>query len=298
MKVLGRDLAADARLLTSPIRVLPDFIIAGEAKCGTTSLYRYLQEHPDVFPADRKETRAFIDYPDSRLRCQSHFPSQFEKVYRQSFRGLRFVTGEATAEYFSRRKIPETIAKTLPNVKVIVLLRNPALRALSDFQMFKVHGLEKEDFNDVVGRSIRWLSNQEVFPWLLDAGQFEHSSIRYVVRGLYIEPVTRWQGFFTEKNLKFVVSERLFDSPRRVMDEIYQFLGLDTHDVAEFKVSRQGQYAPREYAASIRRLADFYRPFNAQLYEIFDEDFEWERQIDILSGATTKQRFGSSQTND
>ncbi len=181
-----RDLARDFRLLTSPLRLVPDFAIVGEAKCGTTSLYRYLLQSPAVLGADRKEPKNFIDYPDSLFYCRSHYPTRAARRMRRMRLGRRVVAGEATAEYFSHPGMAERLLRLLPRIKIVVLLRNPVDRAYSDYQMLSRLGVTDLSFDEVVDRSLEWLETPALSDLVDAALRSEHFYLRFVARGLYV----------------------------------------------------------------------------------------------------------------
>ena len=132
-----------SRGLTSPIRLLPDFLIIGAQKGGTTSLYNYVQAQPCVAPAARKEVHFF----DRRLNLnkgltwyRGHFPTRVEQYSARHLRLQPFLTGEATPEYLFLPHIPHIVARVLPVIKLILLLRNPVDRAYSQYQHAVVQG--------------------------------------------------------------------------------------------------------------------------------------------------------------
>lgn len=278
MSLLGRDFKKYFRLLTSPLRVRPDFIIPGEAKCGTTSLYRYMMEHPDVFPADRKEPNNFIQYPQSMVYMKSHYPLMFGKIVREKVFSRKFVTGEASAEYLSRPRVPRHIAALLPDVKLIVLLRNPVTRAHSDYQMLKRRGLIQEPFETIVRRGIEWLSNPGLAPLVEAAAEAEHNPVRYMRKGLYAESVARWLECFPRESFLFLKSESFFDDPQKTLKAVFDFLGLPGHRLREFDVKRKGEYDAPIDPALAEEMAEFFRPHNERLYGLLGEDFGWERE--------------------
>jgi len=275
MKIIDRSLYADFRVVTSPIRVCPDFIIVGEAKCGTTSAYHYIGQHPDVFSAIKKEPRNFIEYPNSIAQCRRHYPTIIRKALHRGIGGSRFVAGEATAEYFANRHVPGVLSRLLPKVKIIVMLRHPSARALSDYQMFKNQKLVDESFEVIVDRSIRWLSNDDVYPWLLDAGQYEHSTIRFVLRGIYFEPAQRWIKHFAKEQMLFVCSEDFFSETGETAERIFRFLGLDDHRVEKLDVQRKGCYEWGAHKQALGKLDNFYSAHNEKLYALLGQDYGW-----------------------
>lgn len=291
MNFVNRDINKYYRVLTSPLRVRPDFIIPGEAKCGTTSLYRYMTEHPDVYPADRKEPNNFIHYPQSMVYMKSHYPTLFRKVVREKIFRKRFVTGEASAEYLSRPRVPQYVSALLPDVKLIVLLRNPVTRAYSDYQMLRSRGVVNEPFETIIRRSIEWLSDHRLASLVEAAAEVEHNPVRYVRKGLYAESITHWLKCFPRDNFLFLKSETFFDEPQKALDAVFDFLGLPGHRLREFDVKRKGEYGAPIDPALAEEMAKFFRPHNERLYALLGEDLGWEREMhDILAGSVGKAR--------
>jgi len=103
------------KLLTSPLRMLPNFIIPGETKCGTTTFFRCLEQHPDIVSPDMKEPNNFIRYGGTSIFCRMHFPLSLRKVLNP-----KLITGEASVEYLSKRHTPFAIHSLVPNVKLII----------------------------------------------------------------------------------------------------------------------------------------------------------------------------------
>src|SRR5438876_1209121 len=110
---------------TSSIRLLPDFLIIGTQRGGTTALYHYLKTHPCITPATIADTHFFDKKYSKGLRWyQAHFPPMWEKAYAQKVRKSPLVTGEASSSYLFYPHAPKRVAGVLPQVKLIVLLRN------------------------------------------------------------------------------------------------------------------------------------------------------------------------------
>ncbi|MGK7344546.1 MAG: sulfotransferase domain-containing protein [Candidatus Nitrospinota bacterium M3_3B_026] len=279
MSFLNRDFKRDFRLLTSPLRVKPGFIIPGEAKCGTTSLYIYMVDHPDIFPADRKEPNNFIQYPQSMVYLKSHYPPFHRKVFREKILSRKFVTGEASAEYLSKPRVPRHVAALLPSVKLIVLLRNPVTRAYSDYQMLKGRGVINGPFESVARRNIEWLSDPGLAPLVEAAAEAEHNPARYLRKGLYAESIARWLECFPRESFLFLKSESFFENPQRTLDRVFDFLGLPGHRPREFRVGRRGDYDVPIDPRLAEEMAEFFRPHNERLYELIGEDLGWEREL-------------------
>src|SRR5262245_43057221 len=112
------------RRLTARLRVVPDFIIIGTQRGGTTSLYNNLIKHPCIVPAFKKEVHCFdVNFRKGISWYQTHFPSYIEKYLRKAH-AKDFVTGEASPYYMFHPHVPRRIAEMVPKVKLIALLRN------------------------------------------------------------------------------------------------------------------------------------------------------------------------------
>ena len=114
------------RSLTGHLRLLPDYLVIGARRCGTTALYNYLIQHPCVLPALTKEVSyfdAWFDRGDSWYR--SHFPLALEKWFSEMRYGRQVLTGEASPSYLLDPLVPSRVQSLLPSVKLIVALRNP-----------------------------------------------------------------------------------------------------------------------------------------------------------------------------
>lgn len=275
VSLFQRDWQQTYRVMTSPFRSVPDFIIAGEAKCGTTSLYRYIVSHPNVRAADKKEPNNFIVYPDSMAMCRSHYAFKQIGWWQKTIINRDSITGEASAEYFSRRYVAEKISKNLPGVKIIILLRDPVQRALSDWNMLHDAGILNDSFEEIVEKGIRWLQDTELRPILDDAGQLEHSAIRVVLRGIYVDNLKRWMKHFDNNQLRVYTSEKLLNNPQSITEDVYRFIEIDPYTLSDQKQYRKGSYDTGTYTETLKTLSDFYAPFNEDLYQVLGYRLPW-----------------------
>src|SRR5438067_227401 len=138
------------RGMTHSWRLLPDFLIIGTQRGGTTSLYHYLKTHPCVESATTSDTHFFDKKFSKGLGWyRGHFPTWMEKYYAQ-MRGQRFVTGEASSSYLFHPHVPKRVVQVLPHVKLIVLLRNPVDRAYSQYYHAIELGHETLSFEEAI----------------------------------------------------------------------------------------------------------------------------------------------------
>ena len=129
-----------ARMVNAGSRPLPDFLIIGAQRCGTTSLYRYLEKHPQVIGAAPSKGVHYFDVHHERsLRWyRAHFPTR----RRRERAGRRAVTGEASPYYVFHPHGPDRVRAAVPNVRLILMLRDPVVRAFSQYQQEYARGFE------------------------------------------------------------------------------------------------------------------------------------------------------------
>lgn len=274
-------------------RLLPSFLIIGAIKSGTSSLYRYLSEHPEILPSKEKEPGFFSNASLPKLKANFQAYSELypslshsgivetnwvDLTQNQTFSesSLSFVkeadksyiSFEATANtYFSAK--PGLVKTVLPNAKLIMLVRDPALRFVSHYRMFKRFNREgRKGFE---------------MPKLLD---FVHQEIaaykakqptRLIHQGRYTDYLRRWQSVFGPTNL-LVLPVNAFENPidgNRALAKVTDFLGIADHD---FCVSLQQKHNKAEEIPLnprvIERLNQFYRLSNKQLQDEFDISFD------------------------
>ena len=202
----------------------PDFLIIGAQKCGTTSLYDYLVQHPQVLAARYKELH-FFDYNFQKGEAwyRRRLPSKAQMRAAQKTVGTRVITGEASPCYMVFPQTPERVFRFVPNVKLIVLLRNPVDRAFSQYQMNRAKATvlipetkQKEvreplSFDDAIAaedeRMKAALELLERDP--LSRGQwFQMHS--YKTRGLYAQQLRRWLQWFPSEQMLILDSSEFY----------------------------------------------------------------------------------------
>lgn len=264
-KKLPKAVSFIPRVLTSPIRTLPDFIVMGFPKCGTTSLYAYLTEHPQIGAAFQKEIFFFIWHTKKgMLWYRANFPTVIDKALHERG-GKKFLTGEATPSYILYPETYEKIRKMNPKVKLILMLRNPVDKAFSNFNHLMKEGLAGE--GGIEGAIKRDLQGQakERTPF--------HS---IVSSGIYVDYIRKLHEVFPREQVLIVRSEDFFSDPRAVTGKCFRFLGLMDHPLEEYKNHNPGGYGKDADSPERKMLADFYRPHNKRLYDYLGVDFGWD----------------------
>jgi hypothetical protein len=265
------------RSATATMRVLPNFLIVGEAKCGTTSLYDDIVQHPLVLEAAKKEVHFF----DLRFRRGlDWYKAQFPLAWRMrsgASAPRRFQTGEASPYYMYHPHAPARIKEAVPHVKLIAMLRNPVERAYSQYQHEFRKGRETlATFEEAVAREPERVRG-ELERMLADPryNSVEHRRHSYVARGIYVDPLERLQRLFGPEALLVLKSEEYFSAPQLTLERVFKFLELPAREPRVFARKNVGKYSPID-AALRKRLVEYYAPHNARLYDFLGVDFGWK----------------------
>src|SRR5581483_1266720 len=261
-----------SRRWSSPLRVLPDFLIIGAQKAGTTSLFHYLGNHPAIIPALEKEPH-FFDYNYARGAgwYRAHFPTVWERA-----RGKFRLTGEATPFYLFHPHAPGRAAQLVPHAKLIVLLRNPVERAYSQYHHQVRFGLEELSFEQAIEQeAARLVGEFEKIVADRDYYSFNYQNYSYLAHGMYADQLTRWFKQFPREQFLILHSQNFYQDPAREFQRVLNFLDLPAWEPPEFPKENEGEYAPMS-PDTRAELVEFFAPHNARLYELLNVDYGWE----------------------
>lgn len=272
--MVARCLAQPYRQLMWSQRVLPDFIILGAQKAGTTSLHAYLSQHPQLVPSSRKEVHFFsggldpeVDkYEKGLAWYRSHFPPKGTLGPEQK-------TFEASPLYLFNPLAPGRMAEHAPHVKLIAVLRNPTERAVSHYFHEKRKGREPLPIAEALraeeGR-LEPILQQEDYK----NDVFIHHS--YKSRGLYKQQLERYLEHFRREQLLVINSDELFARPPCVLKRVFDFLEVDAgFRVADLSPSNVGTNKNSVGSEVYRYLNDFFRPHNHALYDLLGTSYNW-----------------------
>lgn len=262
------------RMLTGRFRLLPDFIIIGAQRCGTTSLHSYLTAHPLVGAPCEKELH-FFDYGFERGLAwyRSNFPWRLRRALGQTF-----ITGEASPYYMFHPLAARRIRQAVPDARLIVLLRNPVDRAYSHYHHTVRIGRETLSFEDAIEAEPERLDGERE-KILRGQGYYSHAhqSFSYVSRGIYVDQLREWMSVFPREQFLILRSEDFYADPGATVGRVLEFLGLPAWDQIRYKKFNDASY-PEMDPAMRKRLADVFRPHNRRLYEYLGMDFRWEEK--------------------
>lgn len=273
VKAAAGELAERYRRATWRGRPLPDFIIIGAQKAGTSSLFAYLSQHPQLLPSYAKEVHFFdgglnreVDnYRKGAPWYRAHFPVRGAGAREKAF--------EASPLYMFNPLVPGRMFRLIPEVKIIALLRNPTRRAVSHYFHVRRRGQEPLPIHEAL-RAEEW----RLAPVLGREDYKSETFIRhsYKSRGLYREQLERFLEHFPRRQLLALCSEEFFGSPEATLRRVFEFVGVDAAfsvpDLSPRNTSGgKGEVEPKVY----KYLDDYFRPHNKALYELLGEDYGW-----------------------
>ena len=214
---------------------LPDFLGIGTQKGGTTSLHQWLSRQPQVFLPKCKEVHYFD--------LNSHRTINW---YENKFKNSNELQkcGEITPFYLYHPEVPARIWKAIPRVKMIVLLRDPVERALSQVFHAKKRGFENLDIREAIGAEATRLKSGDLLTMQRNS---------YVGRSQYLEQLRRYEELFPQNQILILKSEDIFAGRKESWQKIQHFLELeDTIDIGTLPVTNKGGYEYKTIAENGR----------------------------------------------
>lgn len=238
----------------------PEFAIIGAHKGGTTSLYSYLINHPKILAPIKKE----MDFWSWKFNGSvdwyvSHFPPIPEEG--------NFLTGEASPSYLDYREVPSRLFNAFPKIKLILLLRNPVDRAVSQYHHWRRLNWENRSMEEAFNSDLEKLTVGKIEPW--------HKELNYLARGVYLEFIREWLKIFPREQLLVLSSEEFYQNSAATMEKVFAFLNLPMHRLPEYETFNAGKYSPISESMG-RRLTDFFQPYNQRLEKYLGMTFNWD----------------------
>ncbi len=275
MDTLDKDLSLachDTEFLLRADQPKPDFFLIGGAKCGTTSFAAYLPGHPQVVPWQVKEP----NYWSWRRPNTRQYQALFTNIHPLDVVGPgQQLAGDYSTSSLLHPMVPRRLVASLPDVKIVLMLRNPIDRAYSHYMMSQRSGLEGDQsfdaivrreanlvpellaahrrgfqnplgessycYRDINGNTLYFpLHNQQWTPrpFKTDTDLQAFYFTSYVFRSIYYDQVLRWLTLFPRRHMHIIKSEAFFADPAKHMAEVSSFLGLPPHGFSKKELKR------------------------------------------------------------
>ena len=251
---------------TSRRRPLPDFLVIGAQKAGTTALYAYLRWHPGITGPSWKEVSFFDRH---WWRGEAWYRGQFP------LRAGERLVGEASPSYLFHPLAPERARLLVPDAKLVALLRDPVDRAYSQYQHEVALGREPLSFEDALAAEDERLRGEVerlvADPRAFSRAWWDHS---YASRGRYAEQLERWLAVFPREQLLVVRTEDLGERPAETYASILSFLGADPYELPEYPRVFDRDYEPMRPETRAALAATFVEP-NRRLESLLGRNLGW-----------------------
>jgi Sulfotransferase domain len=265
--------------LTCWARMLPGFLIAGAQRCGTTSMYRALCQHPAILKAVLHKGVHYFDtsYTHGLGWYQGHFPLKAQARLAERAAGASALTFESSPYYMFHPLAAARIARDLPGVKLLVLVRDPVERAYSAHAHELARGFETEPFERALELEDTRLAGEHE-RIIADPRYVSHSHQHhaYRARGRYAEQLERLEQLFGRERVHVVDSGRFFADPRPVYDAVLDFLGLPLRGYPAFERHNARPRSPMPDAVRAA-LDEHFLPYDERLTGWLGHEPSWRR---------------------
>jgi hypothetical protein len=261
----------------------PSFLIIGSQKAGTTSLYKYLCQHPKILEAKKKEVNFFGDQFHQGI---DFYQTQFPKLKPGE------ITGDATPEYCLFPKIPVRVHQLFPEMKIIFLLRNPVERAISHYHHNLVvdqilskkraeykkrevlgfgNAIEKE--YERLKLDVKKLNSDDNYHRSNYYNYIHHS---YLTRGIYFYQVKNWIENFPKEQIIILKSEDFFRNTNEVFTRVLSFLNIENFELENYKEYNKRSVSKKTSFLLRYTLSEYFQPHNKKLESYLGMDFNWD----------------------
>lgn len=269
--------AAFVNRLSSSQRMKPNFLIIGAQKAGTSSLFKYLMRHghflrpllKDVYFFDRNYRKGMEWY-------LSFYPSVAAQKQREGQLGGPVVSSEGATHYILNPWVPERVRQTFPDIKIIVLLRNPVQRAISHYFHNRRMGSEsltsaleafQKEQERIEAEEKRLFSDP-------DYSSHDYDSYTYLTRGRYAEQLERWFEHFPREQFLILCSEQFYKDTDRHFRAVCKFIGIPEKSLDIYRAEGKGTNR-QEQPDAMEMARDYFRPHNEKLFELLGERYDW-----------------------
>lgn len=263
----------------------PSFMLLGVQKGGTTTLYHLLNKHPKI-TSSQKEIYFFSD-DDLYLNGYNWYHQTFFKT------GLPFSSKkvfDATPAYWSVEGVEERLYNYNPNLKFLLILRDPVKRAYSAWNMYMQfrsdlpERLQRKALSIHAQQIIKFFIKKTPAPSFKETVDYELSNMDKILQpsilrtGIYVKNLERYFEYFDPSQFKIITDKELQLEPQKVLNEIFDFLDLSTHTFPDAMLFKK--YHKRKYQSAIsndveKQLRLFYKPYDEALSKLLKKDFYW-----------------------
>lgn len=242
----------------------PDFLIIGAAKCGTSSIASALDMHPDIF------------VPPQELHFFTTRHKKGEDWYLSNFQVPEKILGEKSPSYLFILECHQRIHRFIPGAKLVILLRDPVVRAYSNWNMrYNKKRLITEGlgYNHRQNKPDRLpsLDFEAITDYYIERGPHDprlyERPLDVIHRSLYIDQIEHLMQFFKREHLHIIITEEYFADEQKGYRELCRFLNVPPYTPPTFEIKLKGEYQHPLPEQAAKKLREYYRPYNQRLFQ-------------------------------
>ena len=256
--------------VTASLRKLPDFLVIGGKRCGTTTLYEFLKQHPSISNPPFDHMGFFDDnYKLGIDYYKSFFPIKNKK-------NDLMINYDVTTSYLANPHVPERMFKHMPNVKLIILLRNPIARAWSEYNSNLRVNKNYDTFETYIENELDDLKNYD-FSDKVKNNDYDltNPNENYLKKGLYVYYLKKWFSVFPKKNFLILSTETFAKNEDYVFTKIFEFLNLPKYEIKNLKQMSKTTYHNTLNPKIKMKLDKFFESPNKELFKLIEQEFTW-----------------------
>ena len=263
--------------ITASLRILPDFLVIGVGRGGTTSCFHYLSQHPSIIGSAYDEIGFFDENYHLGINWyRSMFPTKFLKKKIVNKYG-KCLTYDVTPSYIRKPWVARRIKELFPKIKLIALLRNPVDKAYSHYHLSLRSGVQKSSFEEMIEEDIKMIEKFENTNSIIDDEYFRNYIEKSPLgRGLYAQQLKIWFELFDRKQILILTSEELSTDTNNTMNKIFQFLDLPKYEIPDIVKRNTANYSNMKMDTR-KKLTSFFGKYNQELFKLLNEEFVWNK---------------------
>ena len=263
--------------ITGFIRVIPDFLVIGAKRCGTTSLYQHLSEHPCISRSPRDNIGFFNENYHLGINWyKSLFPTVFYKKKMES-KNKQCLFFDVTSTYMEEELTAKNVYEVNPNQKIIVILRNPVDRAYSHYHVNVKEKSEKRSFEDAVFEEMNRIKSERIIQNKnKNLRVFTPNNIHYLKKGFYALQLKSWFKIFPREQILVLSTEEFQEDQNLIYKKIFDFLNIPNMKIKSTEKMEKGNYIPMKHDTQ-NLLLDYFRQYNYELFELINSEFDWKK---------------------
>ena len=256
--------------ITSPYRMLPDFIVIGVKRCGTTSLYEQLPEHPDIM----NSTQDNVGYFNNNFQLGINYYRSFFPTSWKTKNG-KIKTFEVTSSYIQKSKTAKNLFKTLPEIKLILMVRNPIDRAYSEFNLDVKEEEQEKTFEELINEEITRIEKEDESILSKNyVDKFSPKFRHYLRKGMYYEQLQPWLELFKKNQILIISAEEFENETQEIYNKIFHYIGVSKYQIKNTQKARKGNYSKmNDHTREL--LSKYFKPHNEKFFELIGRRYDW-----------------------